>query len=127
MSKKKITDLEKVPKRVGSTKPIDLKLDNPRFEPGEFLQSKATLSICKKRERFLAELMEYAFRYQEGDWGELCIYDRDRNERAIKYNGEIFAMYKTSEGVVLYFTPYHRKYTAIMFETEYMKFFGLKE
>ena len=64
--------------------------------------------------------LEFLFRHQSGDWGELCGEDNRENEFSIANSFRILSKYHTTEGEALYvITKSDRSATTILLPEEY--------
>lgn len=76
----------------------------------------------EKDTKLQAEIMKCTLRYFKNDWGNLCDYDKELNEKAIKYGGRILATYQTVKGKIYIITDETKakiQTTTILYANEY--------
>jgi hypothetical protein len=92
-----------------------LQIKVSKFHPGQLVitaEVEATID--------LDEVKEALFRHLTGDWGALCIVDKEENERALKHGDRLFSCYYTREGQKFYIiTEADRSATTILLPEEY--------
>jgi len=62
---------------------------------------------------------DFLSRHATGDWGDLCAFDRQQNEKALRVGARIFSSYVTSAGKVWIITEADRSITTILLPEEY--------
>ena len=59
-------------------------------------------------------------RHMDGDWGELCQFDREQNDLAVVNGGRLVSNYTTQSGNAFWIiTEHDRSYTTILLPAEY--------
>jgi hypothetical protein len=61
----------------------------------------------------------YLARHATGDWGDLCTFDRRKNEIALRHGYRIFSSYDAPAGRVWTITEADRSITTILLPEEY--------
>ena len=61
----------------------------------------------------------YLVRHTSGDWGDLCAFDRQQNERALKNGWRILSSYPVGECRIWIITEADRSVTTILLPEEY--------
>jgi hypothetical protein len=55
-----------------------------------------------------------------GDWGDLCVEDKDANEHALQYGGRLFSVYHDRKGVKFWIiTETDRSATTVLLPDDY--------
>jgi hypothetical protein len=62
---------------------------------------------------------DYLARHATGDWGDLCAFDRQQNEKALRTGERVFSSYDTPAGKVWVITEADRSVTSILLPDEY--------
>lgn len=63
---------------------------------------------------------EYVARHVSGDWGDLCAFDRQANEDALRDGERILSAYRLTTGEKLYvITEWDRSATTVLLAREY--------
>lgn len=62
---------------------------------------------------------ELLARHAEGDWGDLCAFDRRQDEIALREGYRVFSSYKVPAGSVWIITEADRSITTILLPEEY--------
>ena len=62
---------------------------------------------------------DYLARHATGDWGELCAFDRQQNERALRNGARVLSSYAVGECRVWIITEADRSITTILLPEEY--------
>ena len=68
---------------------------------------------------FAIGVLESFEKYRNGNWGDLCADDKAENEKAIKENERIFALYNIGSDKIYIITEWDRSVTTILFPYEY--------
>ena len=59
-------------------------------------------------------------RHMSGDWGIVCEFDWERNDRALEKGGRLLSSYSTHSGTVFWIiTEHNRSVTTILLPAEY--------
>jgi hypothetical protein len=59
-------------------------------------------------------------RHHNGDWGDLCDEDKQRNDEALKHSGRLFSAYRDENGIKFWIiTEHDRSYTTILLPEDY--------
>ncbi len=61
----------------------------------------------------------YLARHAAGDWGELCAFDRRKDERSLRHGYRVLSSYAVGEGRVWVITEADRSVTTILLPEEY--------
>jgi len=61
----------------------------------------------------------YLARHATGDWGELCAFDRQQNERALRTGERVLSSYPVGECRIWIITEADRSVTTILLPGEY--------
>lgn len=91
-----------------------------KFNTGRVLCTRGVNDLMLKDELFRMFVHESLLRHTLGDWGELCLDDKRRNERALTEGERLFSAYKSkSFPKVWIITESDRASTCILFPDEY--------
>ena len=88
----------------------------------EYGQIVATRGVADRMERdpaFRRDLAVAFFRYQLGDWGEVCPEDWAQNDESAREGERILAAYTCADSKIWIITEWHRSYTTFLFPDEY--------
>lgn len=88
----------------------------------EYGQIVATRGVADRMERdpaFRRDLAVAFFRYQLGDWGEVCPEDWAQNDESAREGERILAAYTCAGSKVWIITEWDRSYTTFLFPDEY--------
>jgi len=97
--------------------------ENQKFEVGKVVITIGARSVLESADQLPSKLLK---RHQSGDWGTLDKQDREANNTAIKYEGDmdrqarILSCYKTRNSDKIWIiTEYDRSVTTILLPSEY--------
>ncbi len=97
--------------------------NKPKFNLGQRLATPGALEVLNRSNQSPSHFFS---RHQCGDWGDICQEDAQRNDEAVKFEGDldkqerVFSVYKTLLGdVVWVITEYDRSATTILLPSEY--------
>ncbi len=90
-----------------------------KFSLGKLVMTKAVHERMILNSDFAAGVLSSLQRYINGDWGDLCDSDKAENEKAIKENERIFALYNIDSDKIYIITEWDRSVTTILFPYEY--------
>lgn len=86
-----------------------------RFNVGNTFATKRVLD-----EIDIADVSFAVLRHQLGDWGDVCVYDKNRNDIALDQGGRIFSRYRDRKCKKFWvITEADRTSTTILFPEEY--------
>ena len=98
------------------------KTTSPKFALGQIL---ATPGALEALEASSQQPLEFLARHVSGDWGDLCVEDRQLNDDSLIDGSRILSAYHTSKGVKLWVITEatdesgHRSATTILLPEEY--------
>lgn len=90
-----------------------------KFALGKLVMTKAVHERMILNSAFATGVLCSLQRYINGDWGDLCESDKAENEKAIKENERIFALYNIGNEKIYIITEWDRSATTILFPYEY--------
>ena len=86
-----------------------------RFNVGELVITRGAWDELPQDEAW-----ESLVRHMNGDWGELCEFDREQNDLAVDNGGRLMSRYTTRSGTVFWIiTEHDRSVTTILLPMEY--------
>ncbi|MFP5262520.1 MAG: hypothetical protein ACLGJB_11500 [Blastocatellia bacterium] len=90
---------------------------NKRFQLGRMV---ATPGALRALEEAGQGAMEFIYRHQQGDWGDLCEADKRENEFSVDKELRILSAYHTSKGIKVWvITEADRSATTVLLPSEY--------
>ncbi len=97
--------------------------NNAKFKLGIILITPGAADALNRANQHPSEFIQ---RHQSGDWGDLCTDDKQANDEAIKYEGDldkqqrVLSAYKTFLGEKIYIiSEFNRSSTTILLPEEY--------
>ncbi len=90
-----------------------------KYTLGKLVMTKAVHERMILNSDFATGVLSSLQRYINGDWGDLCDSDKAENEKAIKENERIFALYNIGNEKIYIITEWDRLVTTILFPYEY--------
>lgn len=85
----------------------------PRFPLGRTVATSGAIALG-------IDLTRYLFRHHCGDWGDLCLDDKQANENALIEGARVLSCYKLPEGHKIFIiTEWDRSSTCVMLSEEY--------
>lgn len=86
-----------------------------KFPLGRIMATPNALSQIPPEEVFSA-----LARHQSGDWGEVCVEDRQANETALLDGSRLLSVYRTAAGVKFWIiTEWDRSTTTVLLPEDY--------
>lgn len=86
-----------------------------RFDPGELVITRGATEKLSQADTLLA-----LHAHLSGDWGILDTDDKELNEKALEFDGQLFSAYKDREGTKFYIiTEADRSVTTVLLPDEY--------
>lgn len=64
-------------------------------------------------------MLECIQRHRQGDWGDLCDFDRKANDDALKHGDRILSAYTIVGTKIWIITEWDRSITTVLFPEEY--------
>ena len=89
------------------------------FKTGKIVMTRGVATKFYNNDMFRMEVLVDLNRHENGDWGDICLEDKQTNNMALLHNYRIFSEYKTTEGKIYIITEWDRSYTTILFPDEY--------
>ena len=87
------------------------------FSLGQIVSTPGALEVIHQSEQSIADFLG---RHLLGDWGELCLEDKQANEDALKDGLRLLSAYKLSDGTRIWvITECDRSATTILLPEEY--------
>lgn len=94
-----------------------------RFKLGNVIATRgvmdALLSDGSSIDRVRGILTEAVARHVQGDWGNICEYDKQVNDEALVYGDRILSAYEVEGLTIWIITEADRSATTILFPDEY--------
>lgn len=90
-----------------------------KFSLGKLVMTKAVHDRMNSDIDFAIGVLESFERYLNGNWGDLCESDKAENEKALKDDERIFALYSIGTEKIYIITEHDRSVTTILFSYEY--------
>ena len=88
-----------------------------KFEPGRIVATPGALEAFRASGE---EPLTYLTRHLAGDWGEVCVEDKQENERSLEQGWRILSAYTLKTGVVIWvITEADRASTCVLLPSEY--------
>ncbi len=86
-----------------------------KFWPGHLY-----FTAAAERELVSEDIHTAIQRHYIGDWGDLCVEDKDANEQALQFGGRLFSAYHDSKGVKFWIiTEADRSATTVLLPDDY--------
>ncbi|HAS6021748.1 TPA: type I restriction endonuclease subunit M [Vibrio vulnificus] len=87
------------------------------FDLGEIV---VTQGVIKMLDILPVELLQpFLARHKGGDWGHVCVQDKQQNDHATRYGDRILSSYKFCEQCIWIITEADRSVTTILLPSEY--------
>jgi len=86
-----------------------------KFELGEIVITQNVLATVD-----IITAYEATERHKNGDWGDLCDEDKQRNDEALKHGDRLLSVYRNENGTKFWIiTEYDRSVTTILLPEDY--------
>jgi hypothetical protein len=86
------------------------------FNIGQILATPAAISYLHRHNSLPHHLI---CRHANGDWGDLTIDDKKRNNTAVQIGGRILSAYVVGDEKLYVITEWDRSYTTLMLASDY--------
>lgn len=86
------------------------------FNPGQMLATPAAMAHLTSHD---ASPLALIHRHLNGDWGDICVEDKELNDTAIQIVGRILSAYVVAGEKLYVITEWDRSYTTVMLASEY--------
>jgi len=90
-----------------------------KFSLGAVLVTRGVSSRIASDEAFSKFVISSLARHINGDWGDLCEWDKQENERAVQEESRILSAYRHNDDKIWIITEGDRSATTILFPEEY--------
>lgn len=90
------------------------------LQTGALVMTRGIKAEADKNPLFIREVLFALDRYKANDWGDLSDNDKEANNEALEYGGDmILAAYNTMKGKIYIITDADRAVTTVLFAEEY--------
>lgn len=94
----------------------------PKFNIGSLVVTRGVNEAMQKNSQFSELVGKSICRHAEGDWGDICLDDKQANEAALQSGERVMSAYPTGlegESTIWIITEADRSVTTVLFPSEY--------
>ncbi len=88
----------------------------PKFSIGRLVATPGAVELLKEARVNPRTLLK---RHMKGDWGNLCDFDKEQNDIALKTDARLMSSYDIQGGTVWIITEWNRSVTTILLPEDY--------